>query len=64
MARLVHRHHVRARFTLAPFLNEIGQRLFNDGLDLPALASRQLSHAGENLGIDLGANFSRRDDDI
>ncbi len=43
MARLIDRHDVGARPDPAALLDQVGQRLINQGLKLPSLAARKVA---------------------
>ncbi len=61
MARLVGRHHMISRFGWPPLLHQVGERLVDKGLDLPALGQRYASHLGKYFGVDLcGELFTSR----
>jgi hypothetical protein len=57
MAGLVGGHDGRAWPGLPALLDQITERLIDEGLKLPALAPRQSAEAGEQFRIDLGGEF-------
>ncbi len=57
MARLIDRHDVGARPDPAAPLDQVGQRLINQGLKLPSLAARKVAYGGQNLRIHPGSEF-------
>jgi hypothetical protein len=57
MAGLIGGHDRSARPGLPALLDQITERLIDEGLKLPAFAPRQLAEAGEQFRIDLGGEF-------
>lgn len=51
-------HHVRARLSVLALLDQIGQRLIDQRLDLPPLVLRDGADGGQDFRVDLVANFS------